>query len=107
MRIPLPPALAADFEWAEAIFVEWGHRALVWASLLDTDVPIIGRVRKYEAMTPMPLLTAWEEVGRTIFVAETIRDVVAATADRKSTRLNYSHVAIFYYVFSLNKRYTT
>src|SRR5690625_2332510 len=31
-------------------------------------------------MTPMPLLTAWEEVGRTIFVAETIRDVVAATA---------------------------
>jgi len=80
MRIPLPPALAADFEWAEAIFVEWGHRALVWASLLDTDVPIIGRVRKYEAMTPMPLLTAWEEVGRTIFVAETIRDVVAATA---------------------------
>src|SRR5699024_8214232 len=27
MRIPLPPARAADLEWAEAIFVEWGHRA--------------------------------------------------------------------------------
>lgn len=80
IRVPVPPALAADLRWADAIFVEWGHRALVWASLLDTQVPIVGRVRKYEAMTPMPLLTAWEEVGRTIFVADTIREVVRATA---------------------------
>lgn len=77
--IPIPPALAADVEWADAIFVEWGHRALVWASLLDTDVPIVGRIRKYEAMTPMPMLIAWEEVGRTIFLADTVREVVAAT----------------------------
>lgn len=80
IRIPVPAQLKADLDWAEAIFVDWGHRALVWASLLDTDVPIVGRVRKYEVMTPMPLLTAWEEVGRTVFVADTIREVVRATA---------------------------
>lgn len=80
IRIPVPPEMRADLEWADAVFVEWGHRALVWASLLDTDTPIVGRVRKYEAMTPMPLLTAWEEVGRTIFVADTIREVVRAAA---------------------------
>lgn len=80
MKIPVPDELAADVQWADTIFVEWGHRALVWASLLDTGAPIVGRIRKYEAMTPMPLLTAWEEVGRTIFVADTIRQVVAASA---------------------------
>ncbi len=36
MRIPVPQAIAADLQWADAVFVEWGHRALVWASLLDT-----------------------------------------------------------------------
>lgn len=80
MKIPVPATLREDLQWADSIFVEWGHRALVWASLLDTDVPVVGRVRKYEAMTPMPMLTAWEEVGRTIFLADTIRQVVLEMA---------------------------
>ncbi|HLS02703.1 MAG TPA: glycosyltransferase [Beutenbergiaceae bacterium] len=80
LRVPVPRELQADLDWADVVFVEWGHRVLAWASLLDTRVPIVGRVRKYEAMTPMPMLTAWEEVGRTIFVADTIRQVVEATA---------------------------
>ncbi|MPV49058.1 glycosyltransferase [Pseudactinotalea sp. HY160] len=79
-RIPVPAALADSLAWADTIFVEWGHRALVWASLLDTRLPIVTRVRKYEAMTPMPLLTAWQHLGRSVFVATPIRDLVAATA---------------------------
>lgn len=79
-RIPVPAPLVEAFDWADTVFVDWGHRALVWASLLNIATPVVTRIHKYEAMTPMPLLTAWQNVGRSIFVASPICDVVAATA---------------------------
>lgn len=79
-RPPLPEHLADDVAWADTIFVEWGHRALVWASLVrGVEAPLVTRLHRYEAMTPMPLLTAWSSVERAVFVAPAIRAVVEAT----------------------------
>ncbi|GAB2602737.1 glycosyltransferase [Pseudactinotalea suaedae] len=80
-RPPLPEHLADDVAWADTVFVEWGHRALVWASLVrGIEAPLVTRLHRYEAMTPMPLLTAWSSVERAVFVAPAIRAVVEATA---------------------------
>jgi glycosyltransferase involved in cell wall biosynthesis len=80
-RPAIPEHLADDLAWAQAVFVEWGHRALVWASLLrGVEAPVVTRLHRYEAMTPMPLLTVWSSIERAIFVAEPIRAVVEATA---------------------------
>lgn len=80
-RPPLPEHLADDLAWADVVFVEWGHRALVWASLVrGVECPVVARVHRYEALTPMPLLTVWSSVERAVFVAEPIRAVVEATA---------------------------
>lgn len=80
-RAPMPEHLADDVAWADTVFVEWGHRALVWASLVrGIEAPIVTRVHRYEAVTPMPLLTVWSAVERAVFVAEPIRSVVEATA---------------------------
>lgn len=80
-RPPLPEHLADDLSWADTVFVEWGHRALVWASLVrGIEAPLVTRLHRYEAMTPMPLLTAWSSVERAVFVAPAIRAVVEATA---------------------------
>lgn len=80
-RLPLPEHLADDVAWADTVFVEWGHRALVWASLVrGIEAPLVTRIHRYEAMTPMPMLTVWSSVERAIFVAPPIRAVVEATA---------------------------
>lgn len=80
-RPPLPEHLAEDVAWAEVIFVEWGHRAQVWASLVrGIEAPMVTRLHRYEVATPMPLLTVWSSVERAVFVAPTIRAVVEATA---------------------------
>jgi len=80
-RPGLPGHLSDDVAWAETIFVEWGHRALVWASLArGIEAPLVTRVHRYEAMTPMPLLTVWSSVERAVFIAPPIRAVVEATA---------------------------
>ena len=80
-RPGLPEHLSDDVAWAETIFVEWGHRALVWASLVrGIEAPLVTRVHRYEAMTPMPLLTVWSSVERAVFLTTPIRAVVEATA---------------------------
>lgn len=79
-RLPLPEQLADDVAWADTVFVEWGHRALVWCSLVrGIEAPVVARVQRYEPMTAMPTLTAWSGIERVVFVAPTIRDVVCET----------------------------
>ncbi|MFV0426001.1 MAG: glycosyltransferase [Beutenbergiaceae bacterium] len=85
-RTPLPEHLCDDFAWADTIFVEWGHRALVWVSLLrGIEAPVLTRVHRYEALTPMPLLTVWSSVERAVFIAPAIASVVHATAPAITT----------------------
>lgn len=92
-RPALPVHLADDVAWADTIFVEWGHRALVWASLVrGVECPVVTRVHRYEAMTPMPLLTVWSSVERAVFVAEPIRAVVEATAPSLGRSATEVHV---------------
>ncbi|MFV0252134.1 MAG: glycosyltransferase [Beutenbergiaceae bacterium] len=79
-RATLPEHLADDFAWADTIFVEWGHRALVWVSLVrGIEAPVVTRVHRYEALTPMPLLTVWSSVERAVFLAPAIASMVQAT----------------------------
>lgn len=92
-RPPLPEHLADDVAWADVIFVEWGHRALVWAALVrGVECPVVARVHRYEAMTPMPLLTVWSSVERAVFVAEPIRRIVEVAAPTLTSSGTQVHV---------------
>lgn len=85
-RPAMPEHLAEDLAWADTMLVEWGHRALVWASLVrGVEAPVVTRLHRYEALTPMPLLTVWSSVERAVFVAPAIRAVVEATAPAITT----------------------
>src|SRR5690625_6151880 len=51
-----------------------------------------------------PELFGWEDPGASFTAVTQIGTETAVILDRKSTRLNSSHVAISYAVFCLNKR---
>lgn len=71
---PLPESMRTDVEWAEAIFVEWGHHALVWASIADFgELPVYGRFHRFEAFTAFPLLIDFSRLAHTVFVADHVR----------------------------------
>lgn len=75
--IPVPDVLKEHAEWADVIFVEWGHHALTWASVVDFgDVPLIGRMHRFEAFTPFVQLTDYSRVDKLIFVARHIERLV-------------------------------
>lgn len=76
-----PPAEVREaFDWADTVFVEWGHRALPWVSMLPgLRARVVARVHSYEAFTPMPLSTDWSGVDDVIFVSPHIRALVEAS----------------------------
>jgi glycosyltransferase involved in cell wall biosynthesis len=77
----VPPAEVREaFDWADTVFVEWGHRALPWVSLLrDLSARVVARVHSYEAFTPMPMHTNWSGVDDVVFVSPHIRELVQAS----------------------------
>jgi hypothetical protein len=88
-RLPVPDSVAETLAWADTVLVEWGHRALAWVSLLEgLDVRIVARVHRYEALTPLPILTDWSAVDDAVFISPAFRDVVRRTAPAvEGTRL--------------------
>jgi glycosyltransferase involved in cell wall biosynthesis len=75
-----PPEVREAFDWADTIFVEWGHRALPWVSLLrDLPARVVARVHSYEAFTPMPMHTDWSGIDDLVFVSPHIRAMVEAS----------------------------
>jgi len=75
-----PPEVREAFDWADTVFVEWGHRALPWVSLLrDLRARVVARVHSYEAFTPMLMHTDWSGVDDLVFVSPHIRALVEAT----------------------------
>ncbi len=75
-----PPEVREAFDWADTVFVEWGHRALPWVSLLrDVRARVVARVHSYEAFTPMPMHTDWSSVDDLVFVSPHIRALVEAS----------------------------
>jgi glycosyltransferase involved in cell wall biosynthesis len=77
--VVLPDDLREPFDWADTIFVEWGHRSLPWVSLLpDLRARVVARIHSFEAFTPMPLHTDWSRIDDLIFVSPHIRALVEA-----------------------------
>ena len=75
-----PPEVREVFDWADTVFVEWGHRALPWVSLLrDVRARVVARIHSYEAFTPMPMHTDWSSIDDLIFVSPHIRALVEAS----------------------------
>lgn len=76
-----PPAEVREaFDWADTVFVEWGHRALPWVSMLDgVSARVVGRIHSYEAFTPMPMHTDWSGIDDMVFVSPHIRALVEAS----------------------------
>ncbi len=75
-----PPEVREAFDWADTVFVEWGHRALPWVSLLrDVPARVVARIHSYEAFTPMPMHTDWSGIDDLIFVSPHIRALVEAS----------------------------
>ena len=80
-RLPVPESVREAIGWADTILVEWGHRALAWVSLLDgVDARVVARVHRYEALTPLPVLTDWAGVDDAVFISPAFRDVVRRTS---------------------------
>jgi glycosyltransferase involved in cell wall biosynthesis len=75
-----PPAEVREaFDWADTVFVEWGHRALPWVSMLkDVQARVVARIHSYEAFTPMPMHTDWSGIDDVVFVSPHIRSLVEA-----------------------------
>jgi glycosyltransferase involved in cell wall biosynthesis len=75
-----PPEVREAFDWADTVFVEWGHRALPWVSLLpELSARVVARIHSYEAFTPMPLHTDWSGIDDLVFVSSHIRALVEAS----------------------------
>ncbi|MGA8045840.1 MAG: hypothetical protein WCA30_06180 [Dermatophilaceae bacterium] len=72
-----PPEIREAFDWADTVFVEWGHRALPWVSMLpDLRAKVVARLHSYEAFTPMPHHTDWAGIDDMVFVSPHIRSLV-------------------------------
>lgn len=80
-RIPTPPVLVEEFEWADVVLVEWGHHVLTWMSLLETMPRLTAaRFHRFEAYTPFPLLTDFAVIDRVLFVSPHVRTLVGRLA---------------------------
>lgn len=81
--LPVPAALAEDAAWADTIWVEWGHHALAWASIVDWGTArLVGRLHRFEAYTPFVHLADLGRVDTLVFVSGHIRRLVAMLLGR-------------------------
>lgn len=76
-----PARIAAAYDWADVVFVEWGHHVLTWASLFDKRPRLlIGRYHRFEAFTPFPLVHDHAAIDRILHVSPPVRQLVEAAA---------------------------
>ncbi|MDO5645566.1 MAG: glycosyltransferase family 4 protein [Dermabacter sp.] len=72
-----PEALRPHVQWADTVFVEWGHHALAWASTVDLGrTRLVARLHRFEAFTPFPLLVDYARLDTLVFVSEHMRALV-------------------------------
>lgn len=89
-----PPEVREAFDWADTVFVEWGHRALPWVSMLrDVDARVVARLHSYEAFTPMPMHTDWSGIDDMVFVSPHIRALVEASVPEMGRRTRLHTIA--------------
>ncbi len=75
-----PREVREVFDWADTVFVEWGHRALPWVSMLpELGARVVARIHSYEAFTPMPMHTDWTGIDDIVFVSPHIRALCEVT----------------------------
>jgi len=71
--------VAEAAEWADVVWLEWGHRLTVAATqrtgCLRTK-PVVCRVHGFEVFTALPDQADWSVVDRVVFVAEHKRDIL-------------------------------
>lgn len=69
-RLPTPPTVAAAYDWADVVLVEWSHHVLTWVTLLDrAPRRLMARLHRFEAFTPFPLLHDHARIDRMLYVA--------------------------------------
>lgn len=83
----VPPELAADLAWADTVFVEWGHRAAAWLSLVAPAARLVARIHSYEAWTSMPQLTDFSVYSQVVFVSPGIRQLLQTAAELSGPEL--------------------
>jgi glycosyltransferase involved in cell wall biosynthesis len=67
---PWYSTLQENIEWADTVWVEWGQRAAVVLSLLDTSTArVIVRIHSFEAFSIFPHLINWESIDDVIVVS--------------------------------------
>lgn len=77
LPMEVPAHVREDFDWADTVFVEWGHRAMAWVSMLpDVRARIVVRLHSYEALTQFPFITDWSGIDDLVFVSGHIRALV-------------------------------
>lgn len=90
-----PPAEVREaFDWADTVFVEWGHRALPWVSMLPgLRARVVARIHSYEAFTPMPLHTDWTGIDDIVFVSPHIRALTEAAVPQMAAHARVHTIA--------------
>ena len=79
LPMTVPEEAREAFDWADTVFVEWGHRAMVWTSMLPgLEAKVVARLHSYEAFTPFPFLTDWSGIDDLVFVSGHIRALTEA-----------------------------
>src|SRR5256885_13073188 len=110
------PELIAQLQAAS---MPWGvvtNKSMRFTDPLTQQMPLFasagaivsGDTTPHAKPHPAPLLEAAARIGLPpqcfVYVGDDERDIVAGKADRKSTRLNSSHLVISYAVFCLKKK---
>lgn len=90
--MPTPPELAAAYDWADVVLVEWSHHVLTWVTLLDTRPRVLAsRLHRFEVFTPFPLLHDHQRIDRLLYVSPPVHtmltQVAPALAEVPATRV--------------------
>src|SRR5690606_39358448 len=94
MQSPPPSALSPSTPLfrSSGVLLTWPHAHGDWAPRLDAVEPVFCAIAREIARRERVLIACFDEAHRT------------HVADRKSTRLNSSHVKISYAVFCVKKQ---
>src|SRR5699024_6819139 len=80
-RIPTPARVAAAYDWADVVLVEWGPHVVPWLSPLGRRPRLlVGRYHRFEVFTPFPLLHGHSVIDRLLHVSPPVRHLVDAVA---------------------------
>ncbi|APX32465.1 hypothetical protein BH708_06720 [Brachybacterium sp. P6-10-X1] len=80
-RMPTPPEMAEEFEWADVVLVEWSHHVLTWVTLLDrAPRALMARLHRFEAFTPFALLHDHARIDRMLYVSPPVWNLARIAA---------------------------